>query len=83
MWVRVLNAKYKVLDRCGVERVMGKSSTWWRDLLKVCGGDGEWFDSNVRRGVGDEGSALFWFDTWSKEEGPLKRLYARLFDVSE
>lgn len=42
------------------------SSAWWRSLCRVREGIGKgvgnWFDSNIRRVVGDGKNTLFWHD---------------------
>jgi len=62
----------------------GKTSTWWQDVIQTCGGEesGSWFNSNVRRRVGDGKATLFWEDHWVGTT-PLKTQYLRLYNISE
>jgi hypothetical protein len=61
------------------------SSAWWRSLCRIREGVGEgvgrWFDSNIRRVVGDVRGTYFWYDTWVGDV-PLKIKFPRIFDLS-
>jgi len=83
LWYQVLKARYG--EEGGRVREAGRhSSLWWRMVCKVRGGaregEGNWFEGNVRRQVGDGIGTLFWFDHWIGEM-PLRFKFPRLFDL--
>jgi len=84
LWYRVLKARYG--EEGGRLKEGGNHcSLWWRRMCEVrCGagsGVGNWFDSNIRRVVGDGRDTLFWFDHWVGDS-PLRFTFPRLFDLA-
>lgn len=54
LWCLVLNSRYRDSIDTPCKRVSNLNSTWWRDLVKVCGKrrEGSWFGKHhleVRR----------------------------------
>ena len=84
LWYRVLKARYGE-EGGRLREGDSHSSAWWRSLCRIREGVGEgvgrWFDSNIRRVVGDGRGTYFWHDTWVGEI-PLKNKFSRLFDLS-
>jgi len=84
LWYRVLKARYGE-EGGQLREGDNHSSAWWRALCRIREGVGEgvgrWFDSNIRRVVGDGRGTYFWHDIWVGEI-PLKIKFPRLFDLS-
>ena len=61
LWFRVLSARYGLEEG----RLRGGGSylsMWWRDI-EVLSRE-EWFRDNVKCGVGNGESTMFWSDMW-------------------
>lgn len=83
LWGKILHAKYGAGDRTRDTRWVGRGSWWWRDIGKLRGEELDVFEECVRLKVGDGGNSLFWHDRWSRENGPLKQQFSRLFAISD
>jgi len=84
LWYRVLKAQYgEVGDRI---REGGRNdSRWWRMICAVKEGrgavDGSWFDTNIRRVVGDGHQTFIWTDN-CLDGVPLNIRFSRLYELS-
>lgn len=82
LWGRVLEARYGNLNVYGAERGTVGGSWWWKDLGTICAEDGDWFESNVLRKIGDGGSTRFWEDKLMRGAAKLRSRFQRLYDIS-
>ena len=65
----------------GEEMCPNNASKWWKDLVNLDKkGEGEWFNEEIERRVGDGASTPFWTVAW-RGEVPFKDKYNRLFSI--
>ena len=61
-------------------------SSWWREVDRICDGEGVtsdgWFENSVLRRVGDGAETLFWTHRWIGG-APLSVSFHRLFALAE
>lgn len=86
LWKDVLKEKYGdgvgiiVVDAVAV--LPRYSSSWWKGLVKLEGGDApSWFNNEVTRKVGNEVNTSFWSVAW-RGEIAFRLKYPRLFSIS-
>lgn len=59
-----------------------KGSTWWRDMLKICGEEEGWFETQLGKRMEEGDNTNFWEHKWIRAGQTLKSKYQRLFTVS-
>ncbi|KAL8479828.1 hypothetical protein ACS0TY_026684 [Phlomoides rotata] len=85
LWGKVIDSKYG--GELGKKElsfprgVNNKMSGWWRDIVKLTSGnEGEWFNGELERVLGDWNGIQFWEEEWAGEES-LKAKVPRLFNL--
>ena len=66
LWCEVLKSKYDSWHGLLREGELLPKSLWWKDLKKICGGNGRarWFDEGIDWKVGSREKTRFWLDEW-------------------
>ena len=82
-WKDILESRYGSWRDMRVTMDDKKSSTWWRDMSRICGvrNKTNWFDNKIRWRLGNENRISFWEDKWLGEV-PLKQKFPRLHSLS-
>ena len=83
VWRNVLESWYDSWRNMRLTMDDNKSSTWWKDLCKVChvANDFNWFDSRITWRLGNERGIRFWKDKWVGNMS-LKNTFLRLYFIS-